>query len=392
MGGGTDSAPVGVAKIEGVGGLGLEGASTHEARAQLPPLFVGHAEGHQLERTRGNRRFGLGARLEHQHGRPSEAEPYRPRTGIPDDPETQQVLVEGEETIEVGGAEREMVQTHEDTEDARTIADAEAGPARACRISTKLIDAHCHLDFPVFDADRDAVFARARDAGVERFVIAGYSPETAGRAMALRGDSVRVAIGLHPWALSGMDAQGVDDALEALSTWTGAADAIGEFGVDAVSARRGESSLELQLAVARRLLALCRDSDKPAILHVVGAHETMLGLLREVGPTPGGMVHGFSGSAELARRWVSAGWHLSFGGALASPRSRRVREAAATVPLDRLLIESDAPEGALRGSDERGEPAALPRVLAALAEVRDEPLERLAEATAANAARLFFRG
>lgn len=362
--------------------LQLQLPFVHEALAHRQARLDVDREGDELHRSLGDARFVRGADLHHEHGGSVEAEPGRAWPLIPNDREPEVVLIERDEAIDLIGAEREMVQAHDESEDAR--------PGRAAEEADGLVDAHCHLDFPDFDADRDAVLRRARAAGVTRLVIAGYSPATFARALALRDEAIRVCAGLHPWALA-ESAESEDDAtLARLEELAERADAIGEIGLDAPLAKRSDATLERQVRVAREGLAIARRIGLPVVLHVVGAHEAMLELCETVRPTAGGMVHGFSGSAEQAARWVRAGFSLSFGGSVTHARHRRVRAAACAIPLERLLIESDAPDANPEGFAGRNEPSRLRAVLASLAGLRSTDEALLARATAENAERLFF--
>lgn len=248
----------------------------------------------------------------------------------------------------------------------------------------RFFDAHAHLDFEAFDADRDEVLERAAEAGVGAIVLPGVSPAQWERAHALvrRGHShvrLAMAVGHHPehldpsLALGSLEAQLVD-AAERFG-----AVAIGECGLD----RRIETkvSLERQQAVLDAHLRAAKRTALPLVLHVVRRDGPLLDALRPYASLRG-MVHAFSGSAEMARSFAALGLHLSFGGALTRPNARRVREAAAATPPERVLLETDAPEQTPTGAPTgRNEPAYLPLVAAAL--------ERPEVDAAANARALF---
>lgn len=256
------------------------------------------------------------------------------------------------------------------------------------------VDAHCHLDCPSFDEDRDAVLARARAAGVTGLVLAGVQPceWPRQRALAAAAPGVRWTAGLHPMVAAESDDAAIDEALAALpAAFTGEAPAsgIGELGLDTRFARK--ETLPRQLDCFRRQLAVARALDKPVVLHILGAHGRALEVLRADGlPSAGGMVHAYSGSAELVRDYERLGLHLSIAGTVARPDARKVHLAAAAVSPDRLLIETDAPDLAPPDlGSRRNEPAAVVRVAAAVAAIRGEPVETVLRRAAANAARLF---
>ncbi len=252
------------------------------------------------------------------------------------------------------------------------------------------MDAHCHLDLPAFDADRAAVWARAVAAGVGAAVVAGIEPAgwPAQRALVAANPALRWTAGLHPcWAHT----VPLADALAALPAAFEGPDAavgVGEIGLD--RRRAFAPHLDAQRAAFRGQLAVARALDRPVVLHVVRAHGEALDRLRADGlPRAGGMVHSFSGSAEVAQAYVALGLHVSFTGALAHPTAHRARAAAQAVPLSRLLVETDAPDQPLPGAPDRNEPAQLVAVLAALAALRGVSVAALGAATTANAQALF---
>jgi TatD DNase family protein len=224
--------------------------------------------------------------------------------------------------------------------------------------------------------DPAAVLRDGREAGVAGVMLAGIDPAGWLAQHALSSPGVLVAYGLHPWNQSGT----IDD-LEAATRSLGRPAAIGEIGLDRSPAHR--DGLARQIIRFREQLALAQRLDLPVILHVVRAHGHALSVFDDC-PAPGGMVHGFSGPPEIAEQWLRRGMMLSYGPLLLNTNARRSRASAALTPLDRLLIETDAP-------DQLSGPAHLPEVLAALAALRPEPLEVLSQATGRNARRLFAR-
>ncbi len=234
---------------------------------------------------------------------------------------------------------------------------------------------------------------RARRAGVQAVLVPGVEPEQWARARAMfrpSGVELRFAVGIHPQAVDADGREATRDALDALEGWVerlGAA-AIGELGWDTTVAAAG---LRRQKEVAAVQLALARALDLPIILHVVGAHGAALEELARCGPFPaGGVVHAYSGAPELVPRYLELGLHLSFGPSITRPNARRPVESAAATPLERLLVETDGPDQYPAGhAGRRGEPKDVVQVIEALARARHERAERIAEATAANAERLF---
>lgn len=259
------------------------------------------------------------------------------------------------------------------------------------------VDAHCHIDDVEFDIDRDAMFARAHVAGVSGFVLAGVDRDSWIRQRDLvrtRTDCVRAA-GVHPMIVGrlAVDARALRDQLDALAAefvGEGAAVALGETGLDAhfVDA----STLEIQMHVFREQLALARSLDVPIVLHVLGrgTHSRVLETLSADGlPSRGGMVHSFSGSADVAAHYLRLGLCCSFAGAVARPAAAKVHAACRAIAEDRLLIETDAPDQAPPGTAPRMEPARLGEVAEAVARVRGTTSAIVLARCAANARRLF---
>ncbi len=208
--------------------------------------------------------------------------------------------------------------------------------------------------------------------------------------------------GLHPQCIPLLDDATIAAQLDSLASLmqTHRPVAIGETGMDGLDDRAREAWPRQERAFVHHL-ALARDLDLPVVLHLLRADAPALRILKQVGlPRRGGVVHAFSGSAEFARSLVALGLHLSFCGTLTLPQSRRLREAARATPLERLLIETDSPDqtpfqvrneadGSARAAPIANRPAFVRHVAATLAEVRGEPLSVIAEATTANARRLF---
>ncbi|MEA3639587.1 MAG: TatD family hydrolase [Lamprobacter sp.] len=247
-----------------------------------------------------------------------------------------------------------------------------------------LIDTHCHLDVEAFDADRAEVLAAARAAGVRSIVVPGV--DAAGWDQLLRlcasDAGLYPALGLHPVYL---DRHQESDLL-ALEQAVASAKpvAIGEIGLDF---HAKDADRDGQLALCRAQLAIARAVRLPVLLHVRKAHEEMLGLLAET-PVIGGVAHAFNGSLQQAQRYIELGFCLGFGGMLTFERSSRLRRLAADLPLEALVLETDAPDLSVASHQyQRNSPAYLPEVLTALAAVRETSAARLAAQTTANARR-----
>ncbi|MBS0195115.1 MAG: TatD family hydrolase [Proteobacteria bacterium] len=259
---------------------------------------------------------------------------------------------------------------------------------------TMLVDSHCHLDAPEFDTDRAAVLERAHAAGVSTLVIPAIAahgwPKL--RALCAENTGLYPAYGLHPMYL----AEHEDRHLAALRhvLRIGHPVAVGECGLDfhveGLDAQRQQFYFEAQLKIAREF-------DLPVIVHARKAFDAVIATLRRIGNAGSlagnplrGVVHSFSGSAEQARQLWKLGFHLGIGGPVTFERAQRLRRIVATMPIEFLLLETDAPDqpDALHRG-QRNEPARLALVRDIVAELRGVDADELARATAANARRLF---
>jgi len=349
-------------------GLGLEHLARDESVANRAPLGFFDGEGDELERPRIDRRLAEVGALDHEP-RFADPEPDGSRSDVAHDAQPEHALIEGDEPIDVVGAEGEMVDSHGGAE------------------NSPFVDAHCHLDDIESDEERSAMVDVARLRGVTRFVVAGYSPDTFDRAIRLRCRDVRVGIGIHPWAVDEHDDATIERWIAAIPESLERADTFGEIGLDAVRARRRGVSLERQMAVFRRSLDIGRRAGLPIVLHVVHAHAEAQATIREAGSLPPIVVHGFVGPLELARAWTSLGATISFGGDVL--RSARTLATAAAIPPSSVLLESDAPHGFAREGD--SSPSIVVAIAEAIASRAGTSVARLAAATTENAERLFFR-
>lgn len=237
------------------------------------------------------------------------------------------------------------------------------------------VDTHCHLDDPAYDDDRDAVVLRAERAGVRRVVVPGVDPASWDRARRCRDRApnlLRLAFGLHPWALRGLDAAARSQALDALPrALEDGAIAVGECGLDGRVAREGGPSLDEQAVILSAQLDLAQARGLPVILHCVRAHGALLALLKARGGPVPGVLHSYSGPAELVPDFVRLGLYLSFGGQVTNPKAVKVHKAVAVTPAARLLVESDGPDQPpFPRITQRSEPADVARLAGVMAELR----------------------
>ncbi|NLW95470.1 MAG: TatD family hydrolase [Xanthomonadaceae bacterium] len=250
----------------------------------------------------------------------------------------------------------------------------------------ELVDSHCHLDAPGFDPDRGAVIDRARAAGVRTQVVPAVEavqwPRL--REVCRMADGLHPAYGLHPMYLASHRPEHLQDLRGWLERERPVA--VGECGLDYYV--EGLDPAAQQVCFEGQL-RLAREFDLPVIVHARRAVDAVIASLRRIGGLRG-VIHSWSGSEEQARQLWKLDFMLGIGGPVTYERARRLRRLVATMPLEHLLLETDAPDqpdAGIRG--QRNEPARLAAVLDAVAALRDQPREEVARATAANAARLF---
>jgi TatD DNase family protein len=249
-----------------------------------------------------------------------------------------------------------------------------------------ITDTHAHVFWKSFDADRDTVLERARAAGVTRLIVPGTDVATSRQAFELcaRHDGLYPAAGIHPHDATsfGREAQREIEELCRRDDCV----AVGETGLDLF---KEYSPRESQAENFRWHLDLARSLDKPVIVHCRDAHEPTLELLRAARGVRG-VMHCYTMGAEELPAYLELGFYISFSGVVTYPKNGRNQEAARTVPLERLLVETDSPYLAPQGwRGQRNEPAHVTAVLRAIATLRGAREDELARATSENAARLF---
>jgi TatD DNase family protein len=256
------------------------------------------------------------------------------------------------------------------------------------------IDSHCHLDAAEFDADRDAVAARARAAGVSTWLLPAVEPANfdAVHDLAHRHGAV-YALGIHPLYVDRVGDEALEQLRAALQTrhHDPRLVAVGEIGIDhfvpGLDRQRQQSFYLAQLELAREF-------GLPVVLHVRRSADTLLAGLRRI-RVAGGIAHAFNGSAQQAAAFVDLGFKLGFGGALTFDRALQIRRLARELPIEAIVLETDAPDippqwlyrraaDRAAGATMRNEPGELPRIGAELAALRGIPPEALAAATSAN--------
>jgi len=256
-----------------------------------------------------------------------------------------------------------------------------------------LVDSHCHIDGPEFDADREEAITRARDAGVSTMLNVGTGNPQGGsfeRAVELseKHEGVYAAVGVHPH-----DAKLFDDSAEErlvnLARQSRRVIGWGEIGLDY---HYDHSPREVQRAVFGRQLRIARQLDLPVIIHSRAADDDTIKIIREElsDYERGGVLHCFGGSLQMARDAIDLGFYVSFAGNLTFKKAEDLREVARQLPLDRLLVETDCPyltPVPFRGK--RNEPARVVETARCLAQLHELSLDEIAKITSDNFRVLF---
>ncbi|WP_332846278.1 TatD family hydrolase [Pseudomonas lactucae] len=255
----------------------------------------------------------------------------------------------------------------------------------------ELIDTHTHLDFADFDTDRREVLAHSRELGVRRMVVLGVYQQNWQRLWDLvqADEGLFAAFGLHPVYLD--DHRPAD--LTALADWLSRLHghrqlcAVGEIGLDyflqALDRERQQALFEAQLQLAV-------DFQLPALLHVRRSHAAVIATLKRIRLPRGGIIHAFAGSREEAHEYIKLGFKLGLGGAATWPQALRMHKVLAHLPLDAVVLETDAPDMApAMYPGRRNSPEHLPAICGALAERMGTSPLMLAEASTRNACELF---
>ncbi|MBQ9402020.1 MAG: TatD family hydrolase [Clostridia bacterium] len=253
---------------------------------------------------------------------------------------------------------------------------------------TEWFDSHCHVDEEAFDEDREEVLSRMKANGVTRCAVIGSDMETSRRAAAFAAaqSGVVAAGGFHPHEASRFRESNLDELREMYQK--GRIRAIGEIGLDFFY---DHSPRDVQREVCIRQMELAWELKAPVAYHIRDAHQEMLEIMKGMkARLTGGIIHCFSGSAEIAKEYLKLGYYISFAGPLTFKKAPRLQEAVKLVPKDRLLIETDSPYMApepVRGR--RNEPANVRYVGLKMAELRGEKPEEVAAFTTENAMQVY---
>lgn len=249
-----------------------------------------------------------------------------------------------------------------------------------------IIDSHCHIDFETFDEDREQVLTRARELGIQKIIVPGISVATWPRVKSVcqLHPELYPAYGLHPYYID----QHSDADLVVLDNWLNHENAIavGECGLDYYLKHLDQTK---QLHLFENQLRLAEKYSLPLVIHSRKATEQVIQCLKKR-PELTGMIHSYSGSYEQALQLIDMGFYLSFGGPVTYPKASRLRQLVSQLPMEALLVETDAPDQPdLKHHGLRNEPAYISNVIEQISQLKDIPIEQVMNITTDNAKQLF---
>ena len=249
-----------------------------------------------------------------------------------------------------------------------------------------LIDSHCHLDFDVFDTDRDVILTECKQHHIARVIVPGVTAKRWDKllSLAMTYPEIEYALGLHPMFMTEHQPVDLNTLREYIEQHQPVA--IGEIGLDFYQTERDKES---QINLFEQQLELAVSFDLPVILHVRKAHDVVLQLLKKH-RVRGGIVHAFSGSEQQAQHYIKLGFLLGIGGTITYEKATRVRRLFSNLPLSAIALETDAPDMPLHGqAGQRNSPLSLVHIVSSLATLRTEKRDVITRITSDNVNQLF---
>jgi TatD DNase family protein len=249
-----------------------------------------------------------------------------------------------------------------------------------------IVETHVHLFDARYGADREEMIKRAEAAGVAKFINVSAEPAEARKVAAFDRQGVYKAIGLHPHNADEYS-EAVYDEMKMLFKTKKSMVAVGEIGLDYYKSTTPKA---LQEEVFRKFLGLAKELDLPVLIHSREAHADTYGILREFNINKRGIIHCFTGDIETAKKFSGDGYAIGIGGVITFPNAGVLRAAVAQLPLENIVLETDAPWLApqqMRGK--RNEPAFLKYIVSAIAGIKGVTEREIEEVTTRNAERVF---
>lgn len=252
--------------------------------------------------------------------------------------------------------------------------------------TSPLIDTHCHLDFEIFDSDRQQVLEHANNNGISDIIIPATQKnnwETI-KDICAHDKNLHACYGLHPYWTDSH----TDEDIDSLNQWASIENCvgIGECGLDY---REGQADRQNQLTLFEAQLRIATENHLPIVIHSINATEDIINLIKKY-PGCTGKMHSYTGSYQQAQQLIDLGFYISFGGTITYEMASKHRYTASNIPLNTIMIESNAPDQPdCAHKNERNEPAYLVNIFECLSELREEDSAAIAQQTTLNAKHLF---
>lgn len=251
------------------------------------------------------------------------------------------------------------------------------------------IDSHCHFDFDPFKNNEAFYLQMAKEKGVTTLVVPSVNQSNWHQVSALadRFDGIYYALGIHPLFITSDYDQALQQLAQLLMDKNNKCVAIGECGLDFWYQ---ESDKETQIAVFRQHCLLAHQHQLPLIVHSRKSHDIVLKILREMKPEKGGVIHGFSGSLQQANQFIELGFYIGVGGVISYERAKKTKMVISQLPLDKIILETDAPDMPLFGfQGEKNTPEKVQKVAEYVSLIRNESMQTISETVYKNTTSLF---
>lgn len=252
----------------------------------------------------------------------------------------------------------------------------------------RFIDTHCHLDFPAFEKPPFRLLANCEKLGIGKILVPAVGRQNWHDVLVLAEayPQVSAALGIHPCFLACADVKDLDDLAALIRAKRNMIVALGEIGLD----RAADISAQKQRIFFYRQLSMAAEFDLPVMIHSRRMNDEVAAAIKQI-PVRSGVVHGFSGSVQQAHKLWALGMKLGVGGVITYSRASKTRRAIAEIPLEALVLETDAPDMPLSGfQGHDNTPERLPMVFDVLCKLRSEEPEKIAQQLYRNSMSLFF--
>ena len=246
-----------------------------------------------------------------------------------------------------------------------------------------LLDSHCHLDFSCFDHDRAEILDRCTKLTVDTIIIPGTQASQWQKQIDLchKFPQLRFALGLHPYFLNSFESTHLEQLTSLINQHPQKVVALGEIGLDT----HIDVDWKLQTQVFEQQLTIAKEHNFPVILHHRNSHNELIRILKAKKFTIGGIVHAFSGSLQEAQTYIDLGFKIGVGGGITYSRANKTRQTIAQIPLNSLVLETDAPDMPLMGKQgQRNSPEYLPEIFESLCALRNETKQEILHACLHN--------